>query len=962
MNLWPHQERALKEIHDSLFNEKRICVTAPTGAGKSLMMRCLLEWCVENQLRAVLYTNRKLLREQLSAGLNAAGIDHGVRAAGHALDCWQGIQVSSIQTEDRRVFKTGAWELHDANIVLVDEAHMHKSGVSVKIIDAHVADGATVIGWSVGGDSSILMSIGDKIERMTLESAWNKYSSDAKVTNGIEVASILGSKVRSFDGERFVWSNAESIMRHRLTGKKAYEITTEKGRSITVTEDHSVHRLSFNGKDSKSRKPFSSLEVCKGSDLSIGDYLVLDSVIDSVPCENTSSINMTSLTSDKRYIVYGDFDSDVSQLPIAQWKKDSREGKYGTYLRQKEFAKTRSQTGLARFVHGQSNLFPVSLDVSDFAYILGYYLGDGWTDGGRVNFAVANKDIDSFKKQLEKLSGVFEGSTFSIKEMSGESVEVRWPCKSLASVLRNICGTHAHNKRIPEQCFSFSKEHIKILLQGMLDSDGHLGLHNRSLRYTYVTVSSELAWGLVDLLRLIGVSASVQTALPRQGGIIGGRRITGKRIKYSVSFSKTAVDGELCARRGRSFIQDFDGFPVKIKGIKEVFPEYVYDICVPETNTFVASGFLVHNSATPLELGHVYKRLISAGKNSELRKCGAHVPCLTYAPDEPDLRNIGPVKVGEDLTESQNVKAIMRPGIFGRVYKHWCEINKDARPTILFGPDVGGSLYFAEQFHNKGVSAAHIDAKYVWINGQQYPTTQELRDEVIAGVKCGDIKVICNRFVLREGIDIPELYCGILASVFGSLSTYLQASGRLLRSHKSLDQVVLIDHGGNYWRHGSVNADREWHLSDTNRILAERRMEALREKKEAEPITCPQCSKVRASGPKCPECGFQHQKKSRMVVQASGKLVPRYGDIVKPRVTEKRNDTEEKWKQMYHRAKRSKNGMTFKQAWGLFYKENGYFPPRNLPEMPKDELSWSRKVRDVRYVELNASLNDPVIG
>jgi hypothetical protein len=99
-----------------------------------------------------------------------------------------------------------------------------------------------------------------------------------------------------------------------------------------------------------------------------------------------------------------------------------------------------------------------------------------------------------------------------------------------------------------------------------------------------------------------------------------------------------------------------------------------------------------------------------------------------------------------------------------------------------------------------------------------------------------------------------------------------------------------------------------------------------------------------------------------MVVQASGKLVPRYGDIVKPRVTEKRNDTEEKWKQMYHRAKRSKNGMTFKQAWGLFYKENGYFPPRNLPEMPKDELTWSRKVRDVRYVELNASLNDPVIG
>ena len=83
-------------------------------------------------------------------------------------------------------------------------------------------------------------------------------------------------------------------------------------------------------------------------------------------------------------------------------------------------------------------------------------------------------------------------------------------------------------------------------------------------------------------------------------------------------------------------------------------------------------------------------------------------------------------------------------------------------------------------------------------------------------------------------------------------------------------KVVIV---GNSWhRHGSLAADRHWQLGMTNRIVASERQERLREKKEPEPITCPACGKVRASGAKCPVCGFEAHRKARLVVQVNGTL------------------------------------------------------------------------------------------
>jgi superfamily II DNA or RNA helicase len=351
-------------------------------------------------------------------------------------------------------------------------------------------------------------------------------------------------------------------------------------------------------------------------------------------------------------------------------------------------------------------------------------------------------------------------------------------------------------------------------------------------------------------------------------------------------------------------------------------------------------------TATPIDLGNVagvLPHLVVAGTNSELRQCGALVKAYHYGPDEPDTRKVR--KQPWEYTENDVRKLIMVQGIFGRVLGEFQRLNPDQRPSILFAPGVAESIWFAQQFAEAGISAAHIDGKECWVDGEFHKSDRGVRDQILADSKSGRIKVVCNRFVLREGIDAPWLEHGIFATVFGSLQSYLQSGGRLLRACPGKGRATIQDHGGNWHRHGSLNADRVWNLTYTEAMYHGMREAALREKREPEPFLCPRCRKVldRAD---C-KCGFKVTRKVRPVVQADGSIKEHEGDIYKPHRVCMKSDTMKLWEQKYYQARHSKNGMTFRQAEALFFLENHYYPPHDLPLMPADPVDWHRKVKDV---------------
>jgi superfamily II DNA or RNA helicase len=371
-------------------------------------------------------------------------------------------------------------------------------------------------------------------------------------------------------------------------------------------------------------------------------------------------------------------------------------------------------------------------------------------------------------------------------------------------------------------------------------------------------------------------------------------------------------------------------------------------------------GTVIGYTATPTELGHIYTDLIVACDNQEGRYCGALLPCWVYGPDEPDLRGMEKKKQWADWSDKEAARAMGMGNakratvIFGRVKDWWERLNPERKPTLLFGPDVAGSLYFAQKFYKAGINAAHIDGKNCWWNGDTYDNDPTIRKMILKASEAGELPIICNRFVMREGINAPWIGHLILATCVASVTSYIQIVGRLLRNHPSMDKVILQDHGGNWHRHPSPNDSIEWTLDSTDRKIHLAHRDKYREKEEPEPLPCPECKLItmRING-RCQNCGHQITARTRTVIQTSGKEKLLEGKIYPKPHRIKKLDTASVWKDdYYYRGKNSRNGMTFAQLEGLFVKEQGYWPSREIPLMPRDSIDFHRRVKDVEGHEL----------
>lgn len=371
----------------------------------------------------------------------------------------------------------------------------------------------------------------------------------------------------------------------------------------------------------------------------------------------------------------------------------------------------------------------------------------------------------------------------------------------------------------------------------------------------------------------------------------------------------------------------------------------------------IASGArMIGFTATPVDLGDKYSNLVPAGTYSQMLECNAHLPIECYGPDRPDLSAVKPMK-GGDFSSNRDREINRVPTIIGRVYEYWQKLNPDALPAIGFAPGVAESRWFVEEFRERGVPCAHIDAERVVLvernaNGvlesKEYTADEESRAALIEGSRDGTFKIVWNRFVLREAVDMPWLYHAISATSMGAVSTYLQSIGRVQRYWPHYDHVILQDHGGNIDRHGPPDIDRDWELGCTNNSIHKEEVRKREQKKgdDAEPICCPKCCAYRLSGQSCPQCGYMHKRSVRMVRQLDGELVKKVGRTVKHKAPKNFDN--------YFRSAIFgcwHTGKTVKQAFWIAKqraKAAGVpAKPQSLYVPPVGSEEWHRSVREV---------------
>ncbi len=136
---------------------------------------------------------------------------------------------------------------------------------------------------------------------------------------------------------------------------------------------------------------------------------------------------------------------------------------------------------------------------------------------------------------------------------------------------------------------------------------------------------------------------------------------------------------------------------------------------------------------------------------------------LTSAKQMPWLPRSVETRIGQDASRSRRIV----DAYLSKVDPDW--------PTLIFSTSVEHSAKLAELFNLKGIAAETVSAK----------TNMSIRRDIVQKFKAGDVKVLINYGIFREGFDAPKIRVVIVARPVYSPNLYFQMIGRGLRGAKN---------------------------------------------------------------------------------------------------------------------------------------------------------------------------------
>lgn len=342
-------------------------------------------------------------------------------------------------------------------------------------------------------------------------------------------------------------------------------------------------------------------------------------------------------------------------------------------------------------------------------------------------------------------------------------------------------------------------------------------------------------------------------------------------------------------------------------------------------------------------LGQYFDDLVLGPPMRKLVDDGYLVPARYYAPTVPDLENL---KIARgDYQVKPLSDRMSKPDLIGDIVQHWRQLAAD-RQTVVFCVDRAHARAVAAEFSGC--------AKTEYLDGE---TETEERKAIIARIKSGESQVLVNVFVATYGLDIPCLSCAVLARPTKSIVLYLQTVGRVLRTHESKSDALVIDHAGAVHEHGFADEFFPWSLDGNMREAKQREREERQTPKE---ITCGECSTVFKGRRDCPNCGAELIPPSKPIPFHEGQLE----EVKLSKVADKRNrdfSAEEKFRVFCELSQYAK-GKGYASGW-VNHKYREYFgvwPNRFRNEEPQpvevsDEIaSWIRS-RNIAWAKRKAA-------
>lgn len=255
--------------------------------------------------------------------------------------------------------------------------------------------------------------------------------------------------------------------------------------------------------------------------------------------------------------------------------------------------------------------------------------------------------------------------------------------------------------------------------------------------------------------------------------------------------------------------------------------------------------------------GGFFDALIEGPSMAKLIAQGYLAPLKVFAPRLPtDADNARLHKRAGEITAESSAAIMDRPVIHGDVISHYRKYA-DGERGIAFCSTVEHATHAAEAFCAAGIPAEHIDGTM----------KRDERRAVLARFAGGETIVLTSCELISEGFDCPEAVVAIKLRHTASLVVDRQQSGRVCRWAPNKTAIIL-DHVGNYLRHGRPDEPVEWSLD--GEVKRPRENEA-----GGGSWRCPECLRVCSVRElKCPECGCERpHEKRKPPRQVAGELV-----------------------------------------------------------------------------------------
>lgn len=146
----------------------------------------------------------------------------------------------------------------------------------------------------------------------------------------------------------------------------------------------------------------------------------------------------------------------------------------------------------------------------NLARFLGFYTAEGSVDGSTIYLALFDRQLEEVvDESLKKICPDFSTRVRFDKNGQARDLVCRVG-KKFAAFVADICGSGAHNKRVPSEIFFASPGVIYAFLDGYLSGDGTVGQN----RVAASTVSQELRDGIYLLLTRLNITASMGQEMP----------------------------------------------------------------------------------------------------------------------------------------------------------------------------------------------------------------------------------------------------------------------------------------------------------------------------------------------------------------------------------------------------------------------------------------------------------------